>query len=48
MFDVRLSVDSILSVDLVCTVTITITMYFIHPSGKLKLSFDRTTENISQ
>ena len=29
--------------------TITITIYFIHPSGKLKLSpFDRTTKNISQ
>ena len=25
-----------------------ITIYFIHPSGKLKLSFDRTTKNISQ
>ena len=24
----------------------TITIYFIHPSGKLKLSFDRTTKNI--
>ena len=23
-------------------------LYFIHPSGKLKLSFDRTTKNISQ
>ena len=23
-------------------------IYFIHPSGKLKLSFDRTTKNISQ
>ena len=31
------------------TVTITtITIYFINPSGKLKLSFDRTTKNISQ
>ena len=27
---------------------ITITIYFIHPSGKLKLSFDRTMKNISQ
>ena len=27
---------------------ITITIYFINPSGKLKLSFDRTTKNISQ
>ena len=27
---------------------ITITIYFINPSGKLKLSFDRTTNNISQ
>ena len=26
---------------------ISITTYFIHPSGKLKLSFDRTTKNIS-
>ena len=26
--------------------TITITIYFINPSGKLKLSFDRTTKNI--
>ena len=26
----------------------TITVYFIHPSGKLKLSFDRETKNISQ
>ena len=26
----------------------TITIYFIHPSGKLKLSSDRTTKNISQ
>ena len=25
-----------------------ITIYFINPSGKLKLSFDRTTKNISQ
>ena len=24
------------------------TIYFTHPSGKLKLSFDRTTRNISQ
>ena len=30
-----------------CT-QITITIYFINPSGKLKLSFDRTTKNISQ
>ena len=30
------------------TTTITITVYFIHPSGKLKLSFDRTTKNRSQ
>ena len=30
----------------VCLTTITI--YFIHPSGKLKLSSDRTTKNISQ
>ena len=29
------------------TITIsTITIYFIHPSGKLKLSFDRTMKNI--
>ena len=27
---------------------LTITIYFINPSGKLKLSFDRTTKNISQ
>ena len=26
----------------------TITIYFIHPSAKLKLSFDRTTKNIPQ
>ena len=26
----------------------TITIYFINPSGKLQLSFDRTTKNISQ
>ena len=26
----------------------TITIYFIHPSGKLKLSFNHTTKNISQ
>ena len=25
-----------------------ITIYFINPSGKLKVSFDRTTKNISQ
>ena len=25
-----------------------VTIYFIHPNGKLKLSFDRTTKNISQ
>ena len=32
----------------VLTITITVTIYFIHPSGKLKLSFDRgTTKNIS-
>ena len=30
------------------TITITVTIYFINPSGKLKLSFDRTTKNISQ
>ena len=29
-------------------VTITITICIINPSGKLKLSFDRTTKNISQ
>ena len=29
------------------TKTITVTIYFINPSGKLKLSFDRTTKNIS-
>ena len=28
--------------------TITITICIINPSGKLKLSFDRTTKNISQ
>ena len=28
-------------------ITVTITIYFINPSGKLKLSFDRTTKNIS-
>ena len=29
------------------TITIiTITIYFINPRGKLKLSFDRTTKNI--
>ena len=34
--------------DPVClTITIT-TIYFINPSGKLKLSFERTTKNISQ
>ena len=27
---------------------VTITIYFINPSGKLKLSFDRTTKNMSQ
>ena len=27
-------------------ITIAITVYFSHPSGKLKLSFDRTTKNI--
>ena len=30
------------------TIITTITIYFINPSGKLKLSFDRTTKNISQ
>ena len=29
-------------------IQVTITIYFIHHSGKLKLSFDRTTKNISQ
>ena len=29
-------------------VTITITIYFINPSGKLQQSFDRTTKNVSQ
>ena len=29
-------------------VSVTLTTYFINPSGKLKLSFDRTTKNISQ
>ena len=28
--------------------TVTITIYFINPSGKLKLSFNRTTKNLSQ
>jgi len=28
--------------------TIRITIYFINASGKLKLSFDQTTKNISQ
>ena len=27
-------------------ITITVTIYFINPSRKLKLSFDRTTKNI--
>ena len=27
---------------------LTVTIYFINPSGKLKLSFDRTTKNMSQ
>ena len=31
-----------------CEHSVTITMYFINPSGNLKLSFDRTTKNISQ
>ena len=30
------------------TITTTITIYFIHPSGKLKLSFNRTMKNISR
>ena len=30
------------------TITTTITIYFIHPSGKLKLLFTRTMKNISQ
>ena len=30
------------------TYSITITIYFINPSGELKLSFDRSTKNISQ
>ena len=29
-------------------IAIPITRYFINPNGKLKLSFDRTTKNISQ
>ena len=29
-------------------VGVTLTIYFINPSRKLKLSFDRTTKNISQ
>ena len=32
----------------IITITTTITIYFINPSGKLKLSFDRTMKNISQ
>ena len=28
--------------------SLTITIYFINPSGELKLSFDHTTKNISQ
>ena len=28
--------------------TITLTIYFTNPSGKLKLSFDRTAKNVSQ
>ena len=31
-----------------CEHSVTITMYFINPSGNLKLSFDRTTKTISQ
>ena len=32
----------------ITTITTTITTYFIHPSGKLKMSFDCRTMNISQ
>ena len=32
----------------VALLTVTITIYFINPSGKLKLSFDCTTKNIAQ
>ena len=35
--------------DEITTITIILCiLYFIHPGGKLKLSFDRTTKNISQ
>ena len=36
------------TVSLLGVSVITITIYFIHPSGILKLSFDCTTKNISQ
>ena len=29
-------------------ITVTVTIYFIYPSGKLKLSFDRTTKKVSR
>ena len=31
-----------------CQFGLTITIYFINPSGKLKLSFNRTMKNVSQ
>ena len=34
-------------IKLLLTIT-TVTIYFIHPSGKLKLSSDHTMKNISQ
>ena len=42
---VKVEVAGLGSISLTVT---TMTIYFIHPSGKLKLSFDLTTKNISQ
>ena len=39
---------SVMAETCVMVSVITVTIYFINPSGKLKLSFDRTTKNISQ
>ena len=36
------------NMDILTFLEVTTTIYFIHPCGKLKLSFNRTTKNASQ
>ena len=42
-----ITIETMCTMIIMATYIMTITIYFIHPSGKFKLSSDRTAKNIS-